>query len=247
MSTATEGRTCRIHLLNGESVDLVLNKNHSVGELFAFANRQCGLPEASWKWFSLAFINQELLSRAPARPVPDALTLIHIFYDVRMQFLKGYLLLDYADFLVCCSALILLCNGGLLLDAEEVAEVFNEQIRPPVQLLRRFDAPLDEIHARVSETIKRLQPLTQGQLIIEFLKHAECSLTIGSAFYGVYDASSGHPLVLAINSRCLVLFEPSNVYQPKKIFRFQHVDSIQWKEKTFSVHLRQRSSLNHDE
>ncbi|KAI6206752.1 hypothetical protein M3Y94_00948400 [Aphelenchoides besseyi] len=273
MSIVTEGRVCKIQLLNGEFVDVVINKNHTVGELLNLANRQSGLPESSSRWFALSFINEsneivwlpqteritqisfpreavksELRLFQFVRFFPrswsyitDPLTLIHFFFDVRMQFMKGYLLLDYQDFIVCCASLILLCNGQLLLDVEEVAEVFNEQIRPSMKLLRQYDANLDEIHSQVCEMVKQLRCVSQGKLIVLFLKHAESSLTIGSVFYGVFD-STGNRITIAINSRCIILFDSLNIYQPKKVIRFAQVDNILWKDKTFSVHLRQTQS-----
>ncbi|KAI6180895.1 hypothetical protein M3Y98_00770600 [Aphelenchoides besseyi] len=273
MSIVTEGRACKIQLLNGEFVDVVINKNHTVKELLNLANRQSGLPESSSRWFALSFINEsneivwlpqnERITQIsfPRKAdkselrlfqfirffprswsyVSDPVTLIHFFFDVRTQFMKGYLLLDYQDFIVCCASLILLCNGQLLLDVEEVAEVFNEQIRPPMQLLRQYDANLDEIHSKICDMVKQLHGVSQGKLIVLFLKHAESSLTIGSAFYGVFDPT-GNRVTIAINSRCIILFDPLNIYQPKKIIRFAQVDSILWKDKTFSVTIRQTQS-----
>lgn len=58
MGQLSEGCVCRVFLLNGELVEIVLNKKHTVGDLLTYANRQCELPSASWSHFGLAYIDE---------------------------------------------------------------------------------------------------------------------------------------------------------------------------------------------
>ncbi|KAI6175542.1 FERM domain-containing protein [Aphelenchoides bicaudatus] len=278
-----EGCICRVSLLNGELVEIILNKKHTVGDLLTYANKQCELPNQSWSNFGLAYVDEntsQILQQMPQfldnklsgylpptislnfrfpnvlppfpkltciilfdsfhvvlSMYPDAVTLLYLFYDARIQFLKGYLVQDSFDFVQCCAALIILCNGQLDLDTEEIADIFNDQIRPSINLLRNFDNNLDQIYVQVRDEIKRIRCKSQGNLILLFLKHAERSQTYGSAFYNVTD-NQQRPLTLAINSRSIVVFESSNLYQIKKTLNFGNIDNILWKDCVFTVHAR---------
>lgn len=49
---------------------------------------------------------------------------------------------------------------------DEIAEIFNEQIRPSINLLRNFDISLDQIYVQVRDEIRRLRSTSQGNLIL---------------------------------------------------------------------------------
>lgn len=156
MDQVIEGCVCRVFLLNGDLLEVVLNKKHTVKDILVLSNRQCEVPFASWTLFELAYIDEKWvlvyidwqfsqrgptfpvnstpISQEPIKPskfrqqvvwlspeeritqipfpkcvaawsevklhqfvrffprnlatVTDAITLLHLFYDARLQFLK---------------------------------------------------------------------------------------------------------------------------------------------------------------
>jgi hypothetical protein len=59
MDQLNEGCVCRVFLLNGEALEIVLNKKHTVNDILTLANRQCELPISSWPHFGLAYIDEK--------------------------------------------------------------------------------------------------------------------------------------------------------------------------------------------
>lgn len=54
-----DGCVCHVSLLNGEMLEIVLNKKHTVGDLLTYANKQCELPSPAWAYFGLAYIDEK--------------------------------------------------------------------------------------------------------------------------------------------------------------------------------------------
>ena len=55
----TAACSCRLALLNGETLELKISKTQTVSELAGIAARQCQLPPVSWRYFALAIINEK--------------------------------------------------------------------------------------------------------------------------------------------------------------------------------------------
>jgi hypothetical protein len=54
-----DGCICRISLLNGEMLEIMLSKKHTVGDLLTFANKQCELAASACPYFGLAYIDEK--------------------------------------------------------------------------------------------------------------------------------------------------------------------------------------------
>ncbi|CAL8339855.1 unnamed protein product [Lota lota] len=256
----TEGRLCQIHLLDDRNLELLVQPKLLSRELLDLVSSHFNLKEK--EYFGLSFIDDTgqnnwlqferrvLDHDFGKKSGPLELRFLVRFYIEKITFLKDNTTVE----LFYLNAKSSVCNETIEVESEHVfklaalalqeakgehtsAETAREDLKQltllPTRVLREHPS-LTYCEDRVIEHYKKLQGLSRGQAIVQYLALVESLPTYGVHYYPVKD-KQGIPWWLGVSYKGIGQFDLQDKLKPRKLFQWKQLENLYFREKKFAV------------
>ncbi|XP_049589709.1 FERM domain-containing protein 4B isoform X2 [Syngnathus scovelli] len=256
----TEGRQCRVHLLDGRKLELLVQPKLLSRDLLDLVASHFNLKEK--EYFGLCFIDdtgqnnwlqldRKVLDHDFSK-TSDALEIKFLvrFYIEKITFLKENTTVE----LFFLNAKSLVFNEDIEVESEHIfklaafalqevsgdytcTETAKSNLKHlpvlPTQVLRKHPS-LTYCEDKVIEHYKKLKGLTRGQAIVKYLTLVESLPTYGVHYYPVKD-KQGLPWWLGVSYKGVGQYDLQDKLKPRKLFSWKQLENLYFREKKFAV------------
>ncbi|XP_026203235.1 FERM domain-containing protein 4B isoform X2 [Anabas testudineus] len=256
----TEGRLCRVHLLHGRDLELLVQPKLLSRELLDLVASHFNLKEK--EYFGLCFIDdtgqnnwlqldRKVLDHGFSKTSgPLELKFLVRFYIEKITHLKENTTVE----LFFLNAKSLVFNETIEVESENVfklaafalqeakgdytsGETARSDLKElpvlPTRVLREHPS-LSYCEDRVIEHYKKLKGLTRGQAIIQYHALVESLPTYGVHYYPVKD-KQGIPWWLGVSYKGIGQYDLQDKLKPRKLFQWKQLENLYFREKKFAV------------
>ncbi|CAL8403237.1 unnamed protein product [Arctogadus glacialis] len=256
----TEGRLCQIHLLDDRNLELLVQPKLLSRELLDLVSSHFNLKEK--EYFGLSFIDDTgqnnwlqferrvLDHDFNKKSGPLELRFLVRFYIEKITFLKDNTTVE----LFYLNAKSAVCNETIEVESEHVfklaalalqeakgehtsSETAREDLKQltllPTRVLREHPS-LTYCEDRVIEHYKKLQGVSRGGAIVQYLALVESLPTYGVHYYPVKD-KQGIPWWLGVSYKGIGQFDLQDKLKPRKLFQWKQLENLYFREKKFAV------------
>ncbi|KAM9799116.1 FERM domain-containing protein 4B isoform 1-T1 [Syngnathus typhle] len=256
----TEGRQCRVHLLDGRKLELLVQPKLLSRDLLDLVASHFNLKEK--EYFGLCFIDdtgqnnwlqldRKVLDHDFSK-TSDTLEIKFLvrFYIEKITFLKENTTVE----LFFLNAKSLVFNEDIEVESEHIfklaafalqevssdytcTETAKSNLKHlpvlPTQVLRKHPS-LSYCEDKVIEHYKKLKGLTRGQAIVKYLTLVESLPTYGVHYYPVKD-KQGIPWWLGVSYKGVGQYDLQDKLKPRKLFSWKQLENLYFREKKFAV------------
>ncbi|KAM8929910.1 FERM domain-containing protein 4B isoform 2-T2 [Pelodytes ibericus] len=255
-----EGRHCKVHLLDGQKLELLVQPKLLSRELLDLVASHFSLKEK--EYFGISFLDdtgqfawlqldQRVLDHEfPKKPGPVTLYFVVRFYIESITFLKENTTVE----LFFLNAKTCLFKGQIEVDSGTVFKLAalilqeargdyssGENARKDLKILPALPTRTLQEHPsltycedRVIEHYKKLKGTARGQAIVRYMKIVEALPTYGVHYYRVKD-KQGIPWWLGISFKGIGQYDIQDKIKPRKLFQWKQLENLYFREKKFAV------------
>ncbi|XP_043299025.1 FERM domain-containing protein 4B isoform X1 [Cervus canadensis] len=256
----TEGRQCRVHLLDDRRLELLVQPKLLSRELLDLVASHFNLKEK--EYFGITFtddtgqqnwlqLDHRVLDHdLPKKPGPTILYFSVRFYIESISFLKDKTTVE----LFFLNAKSCVHKGQIEVDSETIFRLAalilqeakgdytsDENARKDLKTLPAFPTKTLQEHPslaycedRVIEHYLKIKGLTRGQAVVQYMKIVEALPTYGVHYYAVKD-KQGLPWWLGISYKGIGQYDLQDKVKPRKLFQWKQLENLYFREKKFAV------------
>ncbi|XP_074140227.1 FERM domain-containing protein 4B isoform X3 [Sminthopsis crassicaudata] len=256
----TEGRHCRVHLLDDRKLELLVQPKLLSRELLDLVASHFNLKEK--EYFGITFIddtgqntwlqldNRVLDHDLPKNRGPTILYFAVRFYIESISFLKDKTTVE----LFFLNAKACVHKGQIEVESETIFKlaalilqeakgdyISDDNARKDLKTLPAFPTQTLQEHPslaycedKVIEHYQKIKGLTRGQAIVRYMKIVEALPTYGVHYYGVKD-KQGIPWWLGISYKGIGQYDLQDKIKPRKLFQWKQLENLYFREKKFAV------------
>uniref|UniRef100_A0AAV2M6H6 FERM domain-containing protein n=1 Tax=Knipowitschia caucasica TaxID=637954 RepID=A0AAV2M6H6_KNICA len=256
----TEGRQCKIDLLDDRKLDLLVQPKLLSRELLDLVASHFNLKEK--EYFGLCFIDdtgqrnwlqldRKVLDHAFAKTSGNLeLKFLVRFFIERITYLKDNITVElfflnakslvYNETIEVESGHVFKLAALALQEAKgdyESCETSRSNLKQlpvlPTRVLREHPS-LTYCEDRVIEHYKKFKGLSRGQAIVKYLALVESLPTYGVHYYPVKD-KQGIPWWLGVSYKGVGQYDLQDKLKPRKLYQWKQLENLYFREKKFAV------------